>query len=46
LIAIESHKKERIDDQYANLYRYDFNDYGDKVLSFFTKKEQNEACQK
>lgn len=46
LIAIESHKKERIDDQYTNLYRYDFNDYGDKVLSFFAKKEQDEACQK
>lgn len=38
LIAIESHKKERIDEAYVNLYRYDFNDYGDKVLSFFAKK--------
>lgn len=38
LIAIESHKKERIDEAYSNLYRYDFNDYGDKVLSFFAKK--------
>ena len=38
LIAIESHKKERIDEAYTNLYRYDFNDYGDKVLSFFAKK--------
>ncbi|MCC2678733.1 MAG: hypothetical protein K0R29_1309 [Pseudobdellovibrio sp.] len=41
LIAIESVKKERIDDAYSNLYRYDFNDYGDKVLSFFAKKAQN-----
>jgi 16S rRNA (guanine966-N2)-methyltransferase len=40
LIAIESVKKERIDDAYSNLYRYDFNDYGDKILSFFAKKAQ------
>ena len=43
LIAIESHKKERIDEEYANLFRYDFNDYGDKILSFFRKKAQTEA---
>ena len=43
LIAIESVKKERIDESYVNLWRYDFNDYGDKVLSFFAKKAQNEA---
>ncbi|MGZ3724904.1 MAG: 16S rRNA (guanine(966)-N(2))-methyltransferase RsmD [Pseudobdellovibrio sp.] len=41
LIAIESVKKERIDEAYTSLYRYDFNDYGDKVLSFFAKKRQN-----
>jgi 16S rRNA (guanine966-N2)-methyltransferase len=41
LIAIESIKKERIDEEYQNLYRYDFNDYGDKVLSFFAKKPQS-----
>lgn len=41
LIAIESHKKERMDESYENLYRYDFRDYGDKVLSFFTKKAQD-----
>lgn len=40
LIAIESVKKERIDEEYNNLYRYDFNDYGDKVLSFFAKRQQ------
>ena len=40
LIAIESHKKERIDEAYTKLYRYDFRDYGDKVLSFFKQKEQ------
>jgi len=41
LIAIESHKKERIDTVYTDLYRYDFKDYGDKVLSFFAKKTQD-----
>lgn len=41
LIAIESHKKERMDDTYERLYRYDFRDYGDKVLSFFAKKAQD-----
>ena len=41
LIAIESHKKERMDESYAQLYRYDFRDYGDKVLSFFAKKAQD-----
>lgn len=40
LIAIESIKKEQMDDEYAQLMRYDFKDYGDKVLSFFRKKEQ------
>ncbi|AGH96292.1 16S rRNA (guanine(966)-N(2))-methyltransferase RsmD [Pseudobdellovibrio exovorus] len=41
LIAIESHKKERMEENYEHLYRYDFRDYGDKVLSFFTKKAQD-----
>lgn len=40
LIAIESAKKERMDDQYSTLKRYDLKDYGDKILSFFSKKEQ------
>ncbi len=41
LIAIESQKKERMDEKYNHLYRYDLNDYGDKVLSFFTKKGED-----
>ncbi len=41
LIAIESQKKERMDDAYSNLHRYHFNDYGDKILSFFVKKAQD-----
>ncbi len=41
LIAIESIKQERIDAEYSQLIRYDFKDYGDKILSFFQKKEQS-----
>jgi 16S rRNA (guanine966-N2)-methyltransferase len=40
-IAIESVKKERIDETYLNLFRYDFNDYGDKILSFYAKKAED-----
>lgn len=38
LMAIESHRKERIDDSYNELIRYDVREFGDKVLSFFQKK--------
>ncbi len=41
LIAIESTKKEQMDDEYLQLVRYDLKDYGDKVLSFFRKKVQS-----
>ena len=41
LIAIESLKQERIDSEYQHLFRYDFKDYGDKILSFYRKKEQS-----
>ena len=41
LIAIESQKKERMEDRYSNLDRYHVNDYGDKLLSFFIKKAQD-----
>ncbi|MBC7464389.1 MAG: 16S rRNA (guanine(966)-N(2))-methyltransferase RsmD [Bdellovibrio sp.] len=41
LIAIESIKQERMDEEYTHLIRYDFKDYGDKYLSFFRKKGQN-----
>ena len=37
LIAIESQKKERMEDAYGKLQRYDMKDYGDKILSFFSK---------
>ncbi len=35
LLAIESEKKERMDDAYEGVVRYDVREYGDKVLSFF-----------
>ncbi len=41
LIAIESIRQERIDAEYSELLRYDFKDYGDKILSFFKKKEHS-----
>ena len=37
-IAIEAIKQERIDMEYMNLTCYDKLDYGDKSLSFFSKK--------
>lgn len=42
LIAIESQKKERMDESYSQLVRYHYNDYGDKLLSFFIKKAENQ----
>lgn len=39
-ISIESQKKERMEDNYRSLNRFDLRDYGDKVLSFFKKKEK------
>lgn len=38
-ISIESQKKEKMEDDYVTLTRFDLRDYGDKVLSFFRKKE-------
>lgn len=37
LLAIESSSKERIDDVYGDLERYDYREFGDKILSFFRK---------
>lgn len=41
ILTIESAKKERLDDDYSNLIRYDVREFGDKVLSFFQMKPQN-----
>ncbi len=40
-ISIESQKKERMEPEYERLVRFDFRDYGDKILSFFKAKELN-----
>lgn len=40
-MAIESVKKERMEDNYAPILRYDFRDYGDKILSFFHVSDDN-----
>lgn len=39
LIAIESGTKEKIEDDYPPLFRYDLRPYGDKTLSLFHLKE-------
>ena len=40
-VAIESVKKERLEDSYSALSRYDHRDYGDKILSFFHFSDDN-----
>lgn len=39
ILAIESAKKERMEDQYGSLIRHDKRDYGDKILSLFSYSE-------
>lgn len=39
LMMIESAKREKILDDYSTLSRYDVREFGDKILSFFCKKE-------
>lgn len=41
VMTIESAKKERLDDDYSNLVRYDIREFGDKSLSFFQMKTQD-----
>lgn len=38
LITIESERRERIEDQYGPLFRFDAREFGDKTLSFYSKK--------
>lgn len=42
VITIESEKRERMDDQYEALTRFDMKDFGDKFLSFFRKSGESE----
>lgn len=39
ILAIESAKKERMEDRYGSLIRHDKRDYGDKILSLFSFSE-------
>lgn len=41
IIAIESGLKEKIEEQYGDLHRFDAREYGDKTLSLFHKKTDN-----
>lgn len=43
IMTIESEKKERMEDTYPPLVRFDTKDYGDKILSFFSKSEESGA---
>lgn len=40
LISIESGRREKIEDDYGSLFRYDVREFGDKFLSLFRMKEQ------
>ncbi|HEY8269866.1 MAG TPA: 16S rRNA (guanine(966)-N(2))-methyltransferase RsmD [Pseudobdellovibrionaceae bacterium] len=42
LMVIESQRKERIEDSYGDIERYDHREFGDKILSFFAKKKDKE----
>lgn len=41
VMAIESERKERIEEEYSTLVRFDAREFGDKILSFFRKKEES-----
>jgi 16S rRNA (guanine966-N2)-methyltransferase len=43
LLTIESERKERMEDVYGDLERYDHREFGDKILSFFSKKRDKEG---
>lgn len=43
LLTIESERRERMEDLYGDLERYDKREFGDKILSFFSKKSDKEG---
>jgi 16S rRNA (guanine966-N2)-methyltransferase len=43
LMAIESERRERMENLYGDLERYDHREFGDKILSFFSKKQDNKT---
>lgn len=40
LMTIESERKERMEENYPPLVRYDVREFGDKILSFFNKSKE------
>lgn len=42
LLSIESERRERMEDEYGDLERYDHREFGDKILSFFSKRKDKE----
>ena len=45
LLAIESERKERMDDEYGDLIRYKVKEFGDKYLSMFRHKSSIETSE-
>jgi 16S rRNA (guanine966-N2)-methyltransferase len=43
LLAIESERTEKVEETYGDIERYDHRKFGDKILSFFAKKRDNEG---
>lgn len=43
LMAIESERTETVEENYGDIERYDQRKFGDKILSFFAKKRDNEG---
>lgn len=43
LMAIESERTEKVQENYGDIERYDHRKFGDKILSFFAKKRDNEG---
>jgi 16S rRNA (guanine966-N2)-methyltransferase len=43
LLTIESERREKMEDRYGDLERYDHREFGDKILSFFRKKQDNQT---
>jgi 16S rRNA (guanine966-N2)-methyltransferase len=41
LLAIESERTEKVEETYGDIERYDQRKFGDKILSFFSKKRDN-----
>lgn len=43
LMTIESERRERMENSYGDLERYDHREFGDKILSFFSKKQDKKS---